>query len=405
MRNSSVSLKNKGKNMIRIINLKSFFIDYLKINFVLPVINVTAREKENAIKTGRELLNGLKKRVGIWTENYPECAGIFVQIDKFHNLQIDFKGSFFINGRNYREDLKNFENWYSEILNMVNVGWMLKMNKPLEKPTIARIDLATQKKGSFTDDYVAIPSSRNTDIVNTWVVPFHGKNLMSGITIAPEKGRETENIYFRAYDKKMNKKGIDVCYRRFGSVDFIRKEWMLKNRFLRNNGIRTVEDMYSVAYNRIKFTELIKKFRKSKDVLLKTDSMLYKSLHDLNAREFLRGKTEMSIKEFEKLYQKKYGIFLNKANKDDIREIKWNPYKQIKGLIKYVDRMSHSEFLDVQESLVNGIMKEVYSNYIWSDHETDYYEMMVQLLNDLKKLKMRSIDIERTINGLNTMGY
>jgi hypothetical protein len=265
------------------------------------------------------------------------------------------------------------------------------ISNKIPRSTISRLDLATQKKSTFLKSFTPIVSPFNRDIVNQFEIPFKNQRYISGITIGPEIGRRTENIFFRAYDKRFESSGAQTCLQRFKSLEYVRKEWMLRSRFLRKNLITTPSDLISLCKNPRLLSILIKKIRKSKDCILHNDNNLYKSLHDLKSRDALRKGTELTLKEFNDVYKSKYNIYLNKASTDDVKKLLFNPFKQNLGLLHYAQNMERTEFIEFQYQLLEKMRTQIFdSNNIGElDEDKDYYEKITSMIDTIISLKIK----------------
>lgn len=396
--NVNLLWKDKFAKVVKLINPDAFFIDYIKVNWQLPYKNLSISDSSRAKRFQNEIFQILKKRILIWKENSPEANGMMVLIDEHYNVQVDFKGSFWIETKKIRDDIVPFYKWYLEIDNMVQYYWgMLDIGKgkiSYKRPisTISRLDFATQKRSTFLKSYIPIVSPQKSDIVNEFDIPFKNERYISGITIGPKIGRKTENLFFRAYDKRFEDSGAQACLQRFKTLEVVRKEWMMRSRFLRKNNIRKPEDLVILAKN-VKLTALlIKKIRKSKDCILHNDNKLYKSLHDFNVREAVREGTDLTLKEFNEIYTMNYNIFLKKADKKDVKSLLWNPYRQNLGLLKYAQNMERSEFIEFQYQLLECMRKEVFDDFGTSaDPDQEYYDMISKMIENLKILMPKEV--------------
>ena len=307
--------KDKFAKVINIIHPKSFFLDYITINWMIPIKTMSSNDFAKAKLFHKEIYQILKKRILVWQQNNPECNGMRVIIDSHYNIQIHFSGKFFMDSTEIKFDVVPFYKWFLEIDNMIKFYWstLYKFetnNIPLA--SVSRLDIATQKKDTFLNGYTSFPGK--DDIVQEFEIPFKNERYTSGITIGPKQGRATRNIFFRAYDKRFEESGYQHCLHRFKTIEVIRKEWLCRGTFLRSNNIRTPEDLILLSKNPKLLSLFIKKIRMSKDCFTPKDNNAYKSLHDLNARDTIRKSTYLTLKEFDAIYSMKYGIFLKKLN-------------------------------------------------------------------------------------------
>ncbi|AXH78825.1 MAG: hypothetical protein [Circular genetic element sp.] len=396
--NVNLLYKDKFAKVIKLIQPEAFFIDYIKVNWQIPFKEVSISDSLRAKRFQNEIFQILKKRILIWKANSPEANGMMVLIDQYYNIQIDFKGSFFIKTEKIQDDIIPFYKWFLEIDNMIMYYWgKLGIGKGVNTnkyptATISRLDFATQKESTFLKSYIPIVSPHKRDIVNEFNIPFKDKRYISGITIGPEIGRRTENIFFRAYDKRFEGSGAQTCLQRFKSLEYVRKEWMMRSRFLRKNNIKRPEDLVMLCKNPRLLSLLIKKIRKSKDCLLHNDNKLYKSLHDFNARESVRNGTDLTLKEFNDIYKMTYNIFLKKASKKDVKKLLFNPYKQNLGLLKYAQNMKRNEFIEFQYQLLESMRSEIFDNYDLkekNDIDQSYYDKISEMIDTVKSIKIK----------------
>jgi hypothetical protein len=391
--NVNLLYKDKFAKVVKLINPSAFFLDYIKVNWQIPFKDISISDSLRAKRFQNEIFQILKKRILVWKLNSPEANGLMVLIDKYYNVQIDFKGSFFIKTDHIKTDVVTFYKWFLEIDNIIMYYWgQLGIGKGIRTnkyptATISRLDIATQKNSTFLKSYTPIVSSQNRDVVNEFNIPFKNARYISGITIGPSIGRKTENIFFRAYDKRFEGSGAQTCLMRFKGLEFVRKEWMLRSRFLRKNNIRTPEDLIMLCKNVKLLSLLIKKIRISKDCILHNDNNLYKSLHDYNAREAVREGTDLTLKEFNEIYKMKYNIFLKKASKKDVKSLLYNPFKQNMGLLQHAQNMKRAEFIEFQYQLLENMRSEVFDEYGTSaDPDEKYYKTITKMIDYLKNI-------------------
>ena len=370
-----------------IINLDQYFIDYIKVNWQIPLNELSWSESDKAKKFHKHIFAVLKKKKLIWSENNKYINGILPLIDKHYNIQVDFKGSFFKYSKHYKKDFKRFYKWFKEIDFIIQFHWDdFEIGFKHPRATISRLDLANHSFGSHFKDYTAIMGPRKIDDVTVYNTNFEDGFYTTGVTIAPKQGRKTDNIFFRAYDKRFATNSQLTCLERFKSIDLIRREWMLKSRFLRRNLICTPEDLYATIINNKKMTEIIKKMRKSKDLILPKDNKLYKSLHDERARELIHQGTDLNLKEFKKIFNSRYDIFVNKATKNDIKKLKWNPFKNMVGLMNHGENMSSDEYYQLLRLIIDRKMKMKFDEYNFKDEQDihmDKLNIMLQVLDEI----------------------
>lgn len=390
--NYLATAKDKFAKVVKLILPKLFFLDYVTINWQLPYNELSKHDKELCKNWRRDFYGIIKKRLFILRENNPEINGVLVRIDEHYNLQINFTGKFFINTDNIKDDTYFLYKWFIEFDNMITTYWNIEfigvsnITTKIPRATISRIDIATQKNSTFLKGYQAIPGNR--DVVNEYNIPFKNNRYCSGITIAPEIGRKTQNIFFRAYDKRFSTKTAQTCLERFKSLEFIRKEWMLRSRFLRYNGITVPEDFVNLTINEKALALFIKKIRLSKDCFLFNDTKAYKSLHDMEVRKELKGETNLTLKQFNEIYTMKYGIYLKKIKKSDVKKMLYNPFRQHTGLLKYTKNMNIEEFISFQNMLLRSMQNELYDKYDdKTDKEKKYYDNISEMIEFLKVFK------------------
>ena len=336
------------------INIKSFFIDYLSVNWQMPITKFSQYDAKKAGTWFHDFYQVLEKRIYILKQNYPELYNIWLQKDTHYNIKIDFKGSFF-KDETYKDDIKHFNKWFIEFDNMFEVYWSnTKINHKYPRSTISRIDLAIHKESDFLKPFTPIRSNKSKNLLDYKSHELY--DFLTGLSIGK---RNTNWTYFRAYDKRFEEKGHQHCLNRFHTIDVVRKEWVLKPKFLRHNNISTVKSFLEFFKNDKLVTDLIRKIRLGKDVILHNDNALYRGLHDYRYSPSINGGS-IPLKQFRKIVRETQNIFLNKVKEGDenTSTTKWNPYKNMKGLLKYINNMTRNEFFKFQNELLRRVEKE-----------------------------------------------
>ncbi|AXH78268.1 MAG: hypothetical protein [Circular genetic element sp.] len=387
------------KNLFNQINTKSFFIDYISVNWQMQITKFNQYDAKKAQTWFYDFFRILEERIKILKLNSPELYNIFLQKDSHYNIKIDFKGKFF-KDETYSDDINHFYKWFIEFDNMFKVYWAkAKINHNYPRATISRLDLATHKEDTFLKTFTPIRSNKGENMVK--YESHKTLNFFTGITI----GRRDSNwTYFRAYDKRFEELGHQHCLNRFHTVDVVRKEWVLKSKFLRHNSIDTVNSFIEFFKNKKLVNSLIRKIRIGKDVILSKDNSLYKSLHDYRYNSSVNPDS-IPLKEFRKAVRETKNIFLNKVKEGDEMTTthKWNPYKNMKGLIKYIGNMKRNEFFEFQRNMLRHLeserfescnLKSLNKNSEFIDWDQKDFEAVTNMLGILSTIKIKNVITE-----------
>ena len=282
----------------------------------------------------KDLLKYLK---GFIDNGFEFIKGIHVITDHDHHcLKLQFSGSFFVKNHtpfldkdhlhpahilstnNVYDDFKSIQFWFNEIDIFIRnhfKDWQNIKDKDSRwhtnfissgelYHTVTRLDLACQS-ASFNSFKNCTTHSKNKNRYHEdGSIKYRGdmsqysidetSKQKTGVTIsmADEFGipRRDVAVFFRAYDKRytLDHDQLETARSRFGTSQFIRKEWELKKGFLRNKAvnIQTIEDLARKLdkddpfYKPYYIENIIIAMRLSKDLILYNDDKLYKALHD-----------------------------------------------------------------------------------------------------------------------------
>lgn len=378
------------------INIKSFFIDYISINWQMEITKFSQYDAKKAQTWYYDFFRILEERIKILKQNNKELYNILLLRDKHYNIKIDFKGKFF-KDEIYTDDIKHFYKWFLEFDNMFKVYWSKnRINHKYPRSTISRLDLATHKEATFLKSFTPIRSNKSKNLVKYESHVLY--DFLTGITIGK---RDTEWTYFRAYDKRFEEPGWQHCMDRFHTTDVVRKEWMLKSKFLRSNSISTVKSFIEYFNKKELVTALIRKIRIGKDVILFEDNALYRSLHDYRYCNSVDGGF-IPLKEFRKIVKETKNVFLNKVKEGDENTItvKWNPNKNLRGINKYIGNMSRNEFFDWQRDMLRRVeserfnscnLKSLNKNSEFIDWDERDFETITNMLGILSSVKIKKV--------------
>ena len=280
---------------------------------------------------------------------------------------------------------------------MFQVYWAkTRIDHKYPRSTISRLDLATHKEATFLKSFTPIRSNKGENLVK--YESHKTLDFLTGITI----GRRDSNwTYFRAYDKRFEEPGHQHCLNRHHTVDVVRKEWVLKSKFLRHNSISTIKSFVEFFKSKELVTALIRKIRLGKDVILFEDNALYRSLHDYRYCASVEG-GYIPLKEFRKIVKETKNIFLNKVKEGDENTIvhKWNPYKNMKGLVKYIGNMKRNEFFEFQRNMLRHLESERFNscnlnslneNSEFIDWDQKDFETITNMLGILRSIKIKKV--------------
>ena len=362
---------------------KAFFIDWIDVNWQIPIHTFNHNDKQKASKFYDAMFLILEKRILILKQNnYCLNAIKLLKKDTHYNFKIAFQGKFF-KDRTYSLDIKHFYKWFLEFDNMLKYYWSKeKINEKYPRSTISRLDFSTHKKSNFLKKFVPIRSKKVKAPCNAWT--HDNYDFITGIVI----GGTSKSCIFTAYDKRWQKDGLQHCQERFGSVDLVRKEWKCFSKYLRSNGISTIKSFMEYFNNPLLVAGFIKKLRLSKDVILFNDNNNYKALHDLRFHKCAKGNF-LPIKEFNKIFKSTYNVYLNKIPEKEINKLKWNPFGTYNGMVKYLGNMKRDEFFTLQKNILNKLQDQHCEEWEYADWDEEFYSQMVNMLSILKTVKLK----------------
>lgn len=381
------------------INIRSFFIDYISVNWQMEFTKFSEYDKKKSQTWFYDFYRVLEERIKILKLNNIELYNIFLSKDSHYNIKIDFKGKFF-KDETYSDDLKFFYKWFLEFDNMFKVYWSnCKIDFKYPRSTISRLDLATHKEDTFLKPFTPIRSNQSKNMVE--YQSHDTLDFITGLTIGR---RDTKWTYFRAYDKRFEEPGHQHCLHRFHTTEIIRKEWMIKSKFLRFQGIDTINSFIKFFNKKELVTDFIRKIRLGKDVILNKDNTIYKSLHDYRYCASVNG-GNIPLKEFRKLVKETKHVFLNRVNKGDenTNTNKWNPFKNNVGIVKYIGNMTRNEFFEFQKMMLKKIeserfdscnLKSLNNDSKFIDWDKKDFETVSNMLDILSSIKIKKVITE-----------
>jgi hypothetical protein len=355
---------------------RSYFLDYVKVNWKMPLNDMSQYDK-NLIHFAYKCLIPIVNKL-IDTEEF-RCVD-FLQYDNLKkqdilymqrrkDIQIEWSGKFFVQKISKKIENDTYE-WYDSFMKIDEVirshyyrilrqetGKEQISNKRYELLcTVSRVDIARNHLGDLTH---AIPiANKNIKEISYYEANERkGKSYITGLAIGK---RNAENgIYFRAYDKRYDLDGIESSLQRFKTIYYVRKEWELKRKSLRRFLITHPRDFFllvteglrrgikSISPSR-KLTELIFRIRKNSDCILLNDNMLYRSIHDDLTRKHINPLDGYTIPEntFNSMIKRDYSLFMNRLDPKKIKRKYWNPMSRLNGIIE-----KKGMYLDAEEIL------------------------------------------------------
>ena len=160
----------------------------------------------------------------------------------------------------------------------------------------------------------------------------------------------------------------------------------LKRESLRKYNIQFPEDLMEIAYDKDMITELIYRCRLNRDVILKNDRKLYRSIHDDidKARINPLDSYTMKAHEFDDMIKKDYNIFLRKVNPKEIKRKGFNPFYQLKGLIE--KKGIYLTAVEIQ-NLIYGLIGTDYLKDVAEDEYTEKYNSTLQMIKNDERIK------------------
>ena len=341
----------------------------------------------------------IKNHVGLEFENVH-----LHKKDPHYNFKIEWGGKFFTN-KSSRKILNDSKIWYADYLKIddfINKWWFDHLEECLKKDlrshpqykihtTISRIDIAKNHNGNmlnciplangnhkeihYYQDKNIKKKLKHPDKRKTKIDP---KSYVYGLTIG--KRSADSGIYFRSYDKRFDLEGLQSSLERFGTVYFVRKEWELKSRILRSWNIITPEDLRNLLNNKNQLTEVIYRIRKSADVILRKDGILYKSIHSEINKQVINKLDGYTVNEhqFDKMLKRDLNIFTNKVNSNLVQIHQYNPLKHLNGIIE--KRGIHLDAKGIQL-----IIEKLLGKYHLNDIDHEGYEALI--IDTLKHIK------------------
>jgi hypothetical protein len=79
----------------------------------------------------------------------------------------------------------------------------------------------------------------------------------------------------------------------------------------------------------------------------------------------------------------------------------FHPYKNLKGLLKYIENMEKDEFIDFQKSLLEKMQSELFKSYNFEkprDFDQEYYQKIEGMLLLLKGMGVEKLEIKYKID-------
>lgn len=382
---------------IKAINYRQYFIDSIKVNWKLPIQNLTMKQKLQ-MKDFYDWFYSLQKNNGT---KYEIAHTLILPKDAHYNIRGEWFGRFWSHGgtKMIKHDIML---WYDSFLKMDEYiqnrfkTFFGHDHKLSIHTTISRLDIARNHKGNLQD---AIPIHHpNITNISNQLGKSLGKPYITGIAVGKRTAKS--GTFFRAYDKRFDLDGLESSLLRFGTADYVRKEWELKRKTLRRFNIVTPSDLVIYLRDPKKITEIIYRLRKVQDCILRKDTKVYNSIHDLIDRNRINpteGYT-MTGQEFNKMLKKDYKILLNKANPREVKRHFWNPFKQVNSLIE-----AKGQYLEEHEML--QLITKIIGSFTINEVEVETYENRVQRTLDVikkdKRIKTALKDIENKKREIN----
>ena len=391
----------------------TYFLDAMKVNFKLPFENLELYYKNIVKDFYSDFHSELKYMIertfhidSYTKETQPEFIHTkFHNKDNHYNYKVEWGGKFFASHytKNIKSDTKIWFHDYSIICNYIEDNWynhlQVLTGKDLRSSpsfkihvTMSRIDIARNHRGDMIDS-IPLMNQNHTEVHMYMKAQRKNKPYIGGLSIGKRDAKS--GIHFRAYDKRFDLKGLETSLQRFGTIYYVRKEWELKNRALRRFNIVTPEDWASIVPKKKILTEIIYRCRKSADCIIKDDNMLYKSIHNEICKNRINPTEGYTMDEhtFNKMIKTNYAIFTKRVNSDKIQIHKWNPLKQLNGLIEKRGqhlgmndcRMLIDKLIGTMELL--PIEKENYQDHIINT--MDHIKNDPVLVESLKRLEMQ----------------
>ena len=361
---------------INAIRPRSYFLDYVKVNWKMPLNNMSSYDRnlmhycyKKLIPVVNHLINTEEFRTVNFLQYDNDKKQDILYNQRRKDLQIEWSGKFFVQ-RNTKKIENDCYEWYDSFLKMdefIQRHYYELLLKETGKEqiankrynllvTLSRVDIARNHLGDLTH---AIPvANKNIKEISYYEANERkGKSYITGLAIGK---RTAENgIYFRAYDKRYDLDGIESSLQRFKTIYYVRKEWELKRKALRNFLVTHPKDFFVLVTEGIrrgiksmspsrKLTELIYRIRKNSDCILINDNMLYRSIHDDLTRKHINPLDGYTMPEstFNSMIKRDYSLFMNKPDPKKIKRKYWNPMSRLNGIIE-----KKGMYLDAEEIL------------------------------------------------------
>jgi hypothetical protein len=257
-----------------------------------------------------------------------------------------------------------------EIVNTIMCNYKPFLRKKC-RTTISRIDIATQKKCSLNKGCGRTnrPTFHMKRHKNNIIMPFVNvfTNKYSAFTLGKrntkKEGIDRNKFLLRVYDKDQSVDELNklICLKRFGSTNYIRKEWEMKSSFYGPNSshkISTIEDLRSCILNKKRLRQLIRSMRRTSDCILKSDGQHYRALHDTRVQKLLKKAHKLTESDLNRIYTKinipnaHYVNDINRVSEKDIQKNKkpWNPFAMIKGMLSnHGKNITKEQFAELQQ--------------------------------------------------------
>jgi hypothetical protein len=249
-----------------------------------------------------------------------------------------------------------------------------------------------------------------SDTVIKYEMKQNGVPLITGIE-AKRKTTKTRqpNMTFKAYDKRIpnpnQPNSRENCLKRFGEIDIVRREWVLKSRWLKSTLLNSPTDAFQTIMTEYSLKQVLRKMRKTRDLifyktpknykkrwntpLLRKDTFHYLSLHSDEANYYKKHfHSDLSVTEIKKMLNKKPNVFLKNHRASEYITIQYNPYKQMKGLSKHFSNMSWEETYDLLDLQIKHLHNSKFIKPTTSyDSDAEYQDYLIKLTGSFEDLK------------------
>lgn len=307
-----------------------------------------------------------------------EPVNIYKKMDEKNRVLTKYEGTKIVTPRTQKiindiELVYIVANEIREIIQSINDTYSDLKGKPILN-TVSRIDIATQKRSSLNKGgHTNAPTLHqkrhpNNDVdasINSFTNQFSAFTL--GKRNKQKNGIDRNKLMLRVYDKEQTVEQLNklICQKRFGSTNWIRKEWELKPNFYGANSshkITSIEDLRNCIKDKNRLQKLIKAMRKAADCLLYNDSKHYKSLHDRTTRKLLKESKFLTGKQLDQIYTNvkipsaDLVSDINKVSQKfiELNKKPWNPFAMIKGCInKHGKNISSDQFQELRDIIAS----------------------------------------------------